>query len=255
MSNPLQPIPEGAYTAATVGSLQGQTVETWKEKTRREVLGPFKAARGNVFENWIESIGRALAGDVTPGFEPIYDGQLALANRVDLLDGVRGYCSAYQSLNINAAWSFGDNRRRDLPFDAPYGPAKGAHVDAAKKGIVFDETGLWTVHCLIHARDTAYTSGPGESDAAAMFVRIHKPDGTLDTEAVVDAHTNKSVDSITATLPFLIPEPGYYVTIGCWTSRWRWWDGGTRYTRLSVVMNDNRTINPGAETVPDENQG
>lgn len=252
MSNPLQPIPEGAYTAATVGSLQGQTVETWKEKIRREVLGPFEATRGNVFENWIESIGRALAGDVTPGFEPIRDGQLALANRVDLLDGVRGYCSAYQSLNINSAWSLGDNRRRDLPFDAPYGPAKGAHVDAAKGGIVFDETGLWTVHCLIHTRSTAATPGPGETDASAMYVRIHQPDGTIASETVVDAYTSNSTDSITATLPFVIPEPGYYVTIGCWSSRWRWWDGGTRYTRLSVVMNDNRTINPGAPTVPDE---
>ena len=253
MSNPLQPIPEGAHTAATVGSLQGQTVETWKEKTRREVLGPFEAARGNVFENWIDSIGRALAGDATPGFEPIRDGQLALRERLDLLDGVRGYCAAYQTRNIQSHGSFGDNRRRDLPFSAPYGPSRGAHVDAAKGGIVFDEAGLWTVHVLIHARKTgALAGGFGEPDAVAMYIRIHRPDGAIDTETVVDAYSRDEVTSVPATLPFVIPEPGYYVTIGCWTSRWRWWDGGTRYTRLAAVMNDNRPVNPGEETVPDE---
>lgn len=255
MTNPLQPVPEGAHTADMVRDLQGMTVESWKEKVAREALGPFHRARESGFQNWIKEIGNALAGNPAPGFEPIRDGQLDLNARVDLLDEVRGYCAAYQSLNINAAWSYGDNRRRDLPFDKQIGPAKGAHVDKEKGGIVFEAPGLWDVFAIIHARSTGFTSGIGESDAVAMYVRIHKPDGTISSETVIDEYTSSSSGSVVAPLSFIIPEPGYYVTIGCWTSRWRWWDGGTRFTRLIVKKIDSGVDNPGAETVPDETQG
>lgn len=252
-----KPVPPGASDISAVPDLQNWTVERYK----RHIGAPIRQAYGNahdaivdaVISNVVDGIYNAFIGNPSEEFQPVYDGQLELVNRLDLLDGVRGYCSAYQSLNINAALSLGNNRRRDLPFGSPYGPSRGAHVDAAKGGIVFDEPGLWTVHCMIHARKTDFVAGGfGEPDAAAMYVRIHQPNGVIDTETIVDAYSYNSSDSITATLPFVIPEPGYYVTIGCWTSRWRWWDGGTRYTRLSVVKSDNRAIEPGAPTVPDE---
>lgn len=257
MTSPDKRVPNGAYVASTVGQAQSVTMDAYKRKTAAETAASMLGARQQLSGAWlpniIQEIGQAMSGTPSEGYEPIRDGQLDLVGRLDLLDGVRGYCSAYQSLNINTALSLGNSRRRELPFGSPYGPAKLAHVDATKGGIVFEEAGLWTVHCLIHARQTAFAAGGfGEPDASAMFVRIHKPDGTIDSETVVDAHTSNSTDSITATLPFVIPEPDYYVTIGCWSSRWRWWDGGTRYTRLSVVMSDNRPTNPGAETVPDE---
>lgn len=253
MTSPDRYAPDGSYNADTIRQLQNAAMEAYKEQTKAQVFGPFVESRNHLFKDFIENIANALGGNAAPAFQPIADGQLALRERLDLLDGVRGYCAAYQTRNINAAWSYGDNRRRDLPFAAPYGPSKGAHVDAAKGGIVFDEAGLWTVHVMIHARSTGYAAGGfGEPDAVAMYIRIHRPDGSIDTETVVDAYSRDEVTSVPATLPFVIPEPGYYVTIGCWTSRWRWWDGGTRYTRLAAVMNDNRTVNPGEETVPDE---
>lgn len=255
MTNDPRPVPDGAYTAGTVRDLQGLTVDSWKEKIARETLGPFFEARESGLQGWVKEIGKALAGNPAPGFEPIRDAQLDLNNRVDLLDEVRGYCAAYQSLNINAAWSFGDSRRRDLPFDKQIGPAKGAHVDAEKGGIVFESPGLWDVFALIHARKTGFPSGTGESDAVSMFVRLHKPNGTISSESVIDEYVSASSGSVVAPLSFVVPEAGYYVTVGCWTSRWRWWDGGTRYTRLVVKKIDSGVENQGTNTVPDETEG
>ena len=252
-----KPVPPGASDIVDVPDLQNWTVQRYKQHIGYPIRQSFGNARdaivNSVISRVVDGIYNAFTGNPSEEFQPVYDGQLELVNRLDLLDGVRGYCSAHQSLNIDASLSLGASKRRDLPFGSPYGPSRGAHVDAAKGGIVFDEAGLWTVHCMIHARQTGFTpGGGGEPDATAMYIRIHRPNGVIDTETIVDAYSNNSPDSITATLPFVIPTPGYYVTIACWTSRWRWWDGGTRFTRLSVVKNDNRVIDPGAPTVPDE---
>ena len=64
----------------------------------------------------------------------------------------------------------------------------------------------------------------------------------------------KSAVSPTVSVPVTVDQPGYYVTVEAYLSRWRWWDGGTRYSALAVVKHDNRVINPGADTVPDESR-
>ena len=139
-----------------------------------------------------------------------------------------------------------------MPFDAPLGPSKGAHVDAAKGGIVMDEAGLWTISLMCTARWTAYTSSWLDTDSVRVTLRVHRPDGSVYSQKLLQYLAGKSAVTPTVSVPVTVDQPGTYVTVEAYSSRWRWWDGGTRYSALAVVKHDNRTINPGADTVPDE---
>lgn len=171
---------------------------------------------------------------------------------VSFLDGVRGFCSASQAQNINSEWSFGEARRRLLPFTDQVGESKGAHIDTARSGIIFDDPGKWTIHALIHARETSAATGPFEHDASALILDVCKPDGSVWKSRIVDVAGGRSMHSIHCTFTTTIPEPGYFVTATAFSTRWRWWDGGDRYTELTVHKHDNRITNPGVGTVPDE---
>lgn len=204
----------------------------------------------------VKPLQQIFSGLKPPGWELVAeafeDGQVALKNRLDLLDGVRGYAQAYMSRNVNGEW--GTNNTRQLPFDAPLGPSRGAHVDATRGGIVMDEPGLWTISLLCTARQTSYTSSWLDTDSVRVTLRVHRPDGSVYSQKLLQYLAGKSAVTPTVSVPVLVDEPGFYVTVEAWSSRWRWWDGGTRYSALAVVKHDSRLVNPGQETVPDESR-
>lgn len=178
------------------------------------------------------------------------DMQKLLNNRYELLDGVRGYCQAVQAKNINIAWN-GSGNKRVLPYTEALGPTKGAHIDASKNGIVFDEPGLWLVFCSARARDTIFTGG----DEVSLFVDVFNPDGSLYSPMVYDAvGPGGTFTSAGGAFPVVVQNAGQFVRVSCWSGRWRWWDGGSRYARLAVVKQDNRTTNVPPQTVPDETE-
>ena len=219
--------------------------------------GAINKLQTGVKDGFLAGIADALRGvvraplfqDVADAFE---DGQAALVDRLDLLDGVRGYAQAYMSRNVNGEW--GINNTRQLPFDAPLGPSKGAHVDAAKGGIVMDEAGLWTISLMCTARQTSYTSSWLDTDSVRVTLRVHRPDGSVYSQKLLQYLAGKSAVTPTVSVPVTVDQPGYYVTVEAYSSRWRWWDGGTRYSALAVVKHDDRVINPGADTVPAESR-
>jgi len=223
----------------------------------------------------------STADSANTAAQVIADGQLALQQQTELLDGARGYCCAYQSLNITTGkvqandplgiiktWSA---EERMLPYDKPVGPSKGAHVDDA--GIVFDQEGLWTVYVLCRRKKpspnaastyanpissvTAHVyDAAGDPYANRNFAvgttnsdyRINSGDQRLSGSTYQDSDT-----SVTMVFPVVIPAPGYRVTVGVQDSQKNaWWLGGTDYSTLAVLKHDNRTENPGAAVVPDE---
>lgn len=199
-------------------------------------------SRWGEFEADLDSAGQ-VAGDVNLETWSLAD---SANSRINLIP--QGYCSAYQTQNINAAW--GLSTLRKLPFKGRVGPAQGAHIDTSGGHVVFDEAGTWTVHALINCRGTGY---PGNNDVR-MYVSVRLPDGTIkhEKEVMVSANTNPA--SLTISQPFVIEEPGWYVGIWADTGRWRWWLGGTRYSGLTVIKAHQGHINPGDETVPDETE-
>ena len=250
--------PDGTMTPADLAArIRPHDLESGRAWARGDLQGALGKLQAGVRDGLLAGVADALRGvvraplfqDVADAFE---DGQAALRDRLDLLDGVRGYCQAYMSRNVNGEW--GTNNTRMLPFDAPLGPSKGAHVDAAKGGIVMDEEGLWTISLMCTARQTSYTSSWLDTDSVRVTLRVHRPDGSVYSQKLLQYLAGKSAVSPTVSVPVTVDQPGYYVTVEAWSSRWRWWDGGTRYSALAVVKHDDRVINPGADTVPDESR-
>lgn len=250
--------PDGTMTPADLAAhIHPHDLESGRAWARGDLQGAINKLQTGVKDGFLAGIADALRGVVrAPLFQDVADafddGQAALVDRLDLLDGVRGYCQAYMSRNINGEW--GINNTRQLPFDAPLGPSKGAHVDAAKGGIVMDEAGLWTISLMCTARQTSYTSSWLDTDSVRVTLRVHRPDGQVYSAKVLQYLAGRSAVTPTVSVPVTVDEPGYYVTVEAWSSRWRWWDGGTRHSALAVVKHDNRVINPGADTVPDESR-
>ena len=250
--------PDGTMTPADLSArIHPHDLESGRAWARGDLQGAINKLQTGVRDGFLAGIADALRGVVrAPLFQGVADafedGQAALVDRLDLLDGVRGYCQAYMSRNVNGEW--GVNNTRALPFDAPLGPSKGAHVDAAQGSVVMDESGLWTVHFMVTARQTSYTASWFDTDSVRATMRIHRPDGSVYSHKIFQALSGKAATTLTASIPVVVPSPGYYITIEAYSSRWRWWDGGTKFSALSVIKHDNSTINPGTETVPDETQ-
>ena len=250
--------PDGTMTPADLSArIHPHDLESGRAWARGDLQGAINKLQTGVRDGFLAGIADALRGIVrAPLFQGVADafedGQAALTGRLDLLDGVRGYAQAYMSRNVNGEW--GVNNTRQLPFDAPLGPSKGAHVDAAKGGIVMDEAGLWTISLMCTARQTSYTASWLDTDSVRATLRVHRPDGSVYSQKLLQYLAGKSAVTPTVSVPVTVDQPGYYVTVEAWSSRWRWWDGGTRYSALAVVKHDDRTINPGADTVPDESR-
>ena len=249
--------PEGAYTAESLPSMQSLTEEKIRARLRKPVDDAMGEMAAGLRDGLVQGIADSLRGVVrAPLFQGVADafedGQASLVDRLDLLDGVRGYCQAFMSRNVNGEW--GTNNTRMLPFDVPLGPSKGAHVDATRGGIVMDEAGLWTISLMCTARQTSYTSGWLDTDSVRVTLRVHRPDGSVYSQKLLQYLAGKSAVTPTVSVPVTVDQPGTYVTVEAYSSRWRWWDGGTRYSALAVVKHDDRVINPGADTVPDESR-
>ena len=263
------PVPEGGQSAADMAALQLVTEDSVRSQVSGKALAPWASAHGSFFGTIIGGIGSALAAGIAgigntvgswaasffesgTAVKQVRDGQEDLIGRTDLLEGVRGYCAAYQSLNINSEWNVISSNDRYLPYDAPLGPSKGAHVEQGKN-IVMDEEGLWLVFVQAHARSTGF--GDDGANLSAIYVTIYRPDGTTQVRDVVFDQPNAgNWASVGGSFPVVIPEPGCYIKVRAWSSRWRWWDGGARNAWMAVVKQDNRLKNQGSNTVPDETQ-
>lgn len=245
---------------ATVSSLQSTTEASAKAAMRAPIESSWGSARGNFVGNILAGIGQALAGGVggifqpiSDGMKPIRDAQLDLQNRTDLLEGVQGYAHAYMTKNINAQWSLGDNWRT-MPFDGQVGPSVGATVRSDGR-VEMGSEGLWLIYAKTHGRATGFTGGGG----VTMRVNVYRPNGSVYSSAyvrgtsLVDAVAYGNV-SLVGVVPAVIDEPGCYVQVDTWTAAWRWWDGGTQLSSLSVVKQSSNTENKGSQTVPDETE-
>lgn len=224
----------------------GQALPTVAYDTPSQQFGPVLSAldtAGSQAGGAIADIA-STADSANTAVQMVAENQQQLMGRTDLLEGNRGFCMAYQSLNINAAWSNGGTRR--LPFNLQYGPAKGAEISG--DGIRLLEAGAWRLDAMVRARGTGYTG----SDGALMDIIVERPDGSIFLRSRYDAWPGTGTESIYGGRPLVVDEPGFKVRVEVWSGRWRWWDGGDMFTFLSAVKYDNRSINSGQNTVPDE---
>ena len=243
-----------------------QDLRQWNaDRIRRQMRKPADEAiekmQRDLRDGLLSRIAGALRGEGLPGFEVVRDAARALirpvedkvievhdslSERVDLLDGVRGYCAGYQNKNVNVA----DLQGNIAPIRfSPIGPSKGAEI---RNGYVYlNEPGLWTVHLQVHARATSFPPGLGQEDLTSVYVLAdgHPYRGHTIRETL--GVGGRGRHTITTSFPFLVETPGTFLRVRVWSSRWRYFDGGTKYSSISVVKEDSRVENPGEETVPD----
>lgn len=257
MTSPDHNVPDGGYVVSNLGQLQALDESKIKSQLRSPAAKALEEMKASLADNFIAGIGQAIANGlagivsgifspVSEAIKPVADGQLALGNRIDLIP--TGYCSAFMDKNVNLEW--GLNNTRLMPFRAQLGPNDGAHIDAANSRIVFDRTGTWTVYALLNCRGTIFTGDNG----VLMTVRVCRPDGSVYSQKFARSSPNTNPDTLTLTQPFVISQAGSYVEVIAWSGRWRWWDGGTEQSGLTVLRHARGTENPGTDTVPDETQ-
>ena len=185
----------------------------------------------------------------------------AVVEDIRSLDGVRGYAQAHMSVNVYNG-GIGSNERW-LPFDYQYGVWKGAHLGVDSEspeqvGIVLEESGLWRVDVRAFARSTLATAGIGVPDNSEVFLGVYRINEAgvwhVWREISIVKNNGGGATSLEGGVMVQIPDDGYQYAVGayCWSSRWRWWNGGARYSCLSVVKHDNRTGDLGQYEVPDD---
>lgn len=268
-----KPTPEGAYTAGTVPGLQDVTEASIRAQIRGRNLSPWERLNARVAEGFraftagiVNLFGGAMLGtwkEVRPEDISIEDGQIKLNGRTDLLDGVRGYASAYQTLNVRTEKGYifsGGQKWRFLPFGGQLGPVKGATVDPAG-GIVLQETGLWTVYATVTKTEMGGIVALSIDQVDVhLFVCEDKWTSNDPPPSNKLLRSMKATDMTiiggnqTATVVFsvVVDRPGVFVGVRAAATSDTWFLGGTLYSNLFVVKHDNRAIKPGEQTVPNE---
>lgn len=216
------------------------TGATFVVKTGLEFIG---SLLNRVFDA-VGSLIKPMQKEIKTGLS----GQLALNDRIDLLDGAPGYVCAYQTVNLNSAWQA--NTARTLPFKGQVGPAKNAHLDTENGMIVLDAKGLWTFNARCHIGKTIYT-GWGYCDVNLL---VYTPEGQLYHEVAATFETPQQYAQslVLATEPVVVDRPGYKAKIQIYMANWRTCYGGTRYSSFSAIRHSHEVENLGEQTVRDE---
>ena len=104
MTAPGEGVPEGGYSVSNLAELQALDEAAVLRKLRQPIDRAWGDVNENLFqriEEWgqekiVKPLQQVFAGLKPPGWEKVAeafeDGQAALVGRLDLLDGVRGYC-------------------------------------------------------------------------------------------------------------------------------------------------------------------
>ncbi|MCZ9635165.1 hypothetical protein [Rhodococcus sp. BH5] len=257
MTAPGRPYPEGAY--GKHGTMRGYQDIDEAEATRR-MRKPIDDANnvahsrlfGELFSGFpslgalLGDVALALGGDGTFGPGPlrdIRDGQSNYNDRVDLLEGVRGYGAAYMTANPAVV-----SRSTRMPFTGRLGPLKGVRLLPAG-GLLLESEGLWHVSATTLAKSTLFTGG----NETVMHLSVRTPGGSAVYSEIPDVK-RPGASRITHHMaaPFVTPEPNCEVHVWVTSERWRNFAGGTQYSRLSAIKHDNEADATGVAEYPDE---
>lgn len=129
------PNPDVAYVWGS-GSGYGQDI------TEASALA---AMRGQALPGYedAQNSWHGLVSDLADLAGEVEDEQLELLDRVDLLEGVHGYCNSFMSAN----WLVGQNQLLTLPFDTQLGP--NVNAELFDDGIRLGTKGLWRADTLV----------------------------------------------------------------------------------------------------------
>lgn len=225
MTAPNGTMPDGAFV---VGGRYGQdiTEESAYAMMRGQPIKGFEDSQ----DSW-----KGLESDLSTSILDIEDGQLQLNNRVDLLEGVNGYCSTFMDAN----WNLAGQNRVSLPFNTQLGPSVGTSL--YNGGIRLATKGLWRAdaHC---------TFAPGSNLNIQVYVAVVG----VTSESVFTEHrfdlvaTSAGPETAAFSHTFVVPSDNqYYVKVQVWhgSAGRHLTYGGTVLSALSVNKWSNNTDN------------
>lgn len=226
MTSPDGALPEGSLVPGLSRAMQLQTAEEAKRAATGGALGGFEDAQESYWE---------FESDVAATVEDALDQQLELKERVDLLEGVQGYCLTFMSKN----WLIPSQRKVVLPFDTQLGPNVGA--SPFEGGIRLDTKGLWRTDFLIGWEKSA--SGPW---SAGIYLEVYNHiTGISYSESLFAlVVTTTGPETVAFSKTFVIPaDDTYMVRAHAWqgTTTQRRVFGGTAWSALSVNKWSNNT--------------
>ena len=196
-------------------------------------------------EEWLKPVEEAAKNLIRPvenRVEQVEELQLSAEEQLALLDGVRGFAYAVQSANVSTRK--GTDGMIQLPL-TQWGASKGAYV--TREGIVIQEPGVWQINAFISGRSTLATPALGQQDST--FLSFQGVPGMPPPRVLGDG----GAESMTINASFVVRIP--YPTVirfWAWSSRWRYFEGGTKYSNFSVIKHDSRLGETPPGTVPDE---
>lgn len=235
MSYPIGNAPDGAFV---VGGRYGQdlTPAGVNAAIRGKNLGGFINAQGTWDEKFSE-----LALEAST----LRDGQLELKDRVDLLDGVRGYGSLFMSRN----WNVAQNAYVVLPFDRQLGPMKGVtHRDGTH--FFLNDQGLYRA-------DLHVSFAPANQFTAQVYLTVHRSSNSqIYSQTRYDiVVASQGAETAAFSKTFVIPTDDTYAIYAAVVHQRNGRNmvyGGTLRSAFSVNKWDNRIDNAAvADTVPD----
>lgn len=134
MTSPDGALPAGSLAPGLFRAMQLQTAEEAKRAATGGALGGFEDAQESYW---------GFESELADLADQIRDEQLDLNGRVDLLEGVNGYCNLFMSAN----WLVAQNQLLSLPFDTQLGPNIGAIPHDG--GIRLLTKGLWRADTIV----------------------------------------------------------------------------------------------------------
>lgn len=242
--------PDGAWVIGTIGGAQTLDEAAVYAATTGGVRGSYQNAQTKLKE---------LTDPIDQALEEFEDSQLEMGDRIDLLEGVQGYCSLFLDRN----WQITGNKRITLPFNTQLGPNKGASSFGGHS-IKFAGKGLWRADGHVSFMTPPSNWWGGSPVNLQAWIKVYSTVGTGAGGAAGGAYTEKQYDSTVTMIgpetiafshTFVIPNDDAFAvcvqvsqpksqTIGLY--------GGTLRSALSVNKWDNGTTNAVVSpTVPD----
>ena len=226
-------VPDGAYTASTVSALQDVTEDSIRQQLKLKNLSPWESFRQRSREtinDIFKSIANAFAGilddDGNEWLTMIRDKQLQYNDRVDLLNPLLDYCSAYAAFTDNDHARFGPGL---MKFSEQIGPARNVEITPEGRFKLLDK-GLWDI------RATVLPSWTGFLRKGDIYIsmNVRDPQGGLYSEqTLIEDTTNYTSFSIVSSV--VVPEAGYTVEVNIdQLDSQRGILGGPKWSRLTV---------------------
>ncbi|WP_306358707.1 MULTISPECIES: hypothetical protein [unclassified Nocardia] len=243
MTSPNGATPEGAYTSGGPDSIA--RARRWNQATA------LAAMTGGILGSWgrgQDSV-REVNDEFTRRIDDTRDAQLDLIDRIDLLEGVTGYCSLFLSKN----WNVKGEGWRLLPFDTQLGPRKGA--DPVQSGILLAGKGLWRADAHVTWHQAPSGWGNTNTPASVRITVAYADTGQIYSEKRFSGVvTRYGPETLAFPHTFVIPQDGTFV-VQAWAYHgrdWHWLYGGTVRSALSVNRWSTGTENAhNAPEVPD----